>query len=392
MAIINADSAELADVQDAIDSAITGDTVIVPAGSKSWSGSADIPDSKKITLQGNGIGSTIINRNAVDNRVLHMNSSGSRVTGFEFLNGFIEVYGQDWRIDHCKNNNGASWGTSVLASGQSYPTPIHPRGVIDNCIIVNGRILVYGTAYMLVENDAQHKLWAQSLTLGSADFVFVEDCDFSGSAAIDCIDCNYGGRYVFRYNIYTDTVGGYMCEFHSVQGNNRAGRAWEIYGNHVISQNPGGMWTFGFIRGGTGVAFNNTCTGYPMTVGFDLNNVRDTENRETCGQCNGSSNWDQNTVGEAGWACRDQIGRGADTSQWAPGEAYTQPSEPVYFWNNDPDTVTVSNPSSPAHIVVNRDYYLNAKSGYTPYTYPHPLRGEEEEPNINFKQSMRMRF
>lgn len=54
----------------------------------------------------------------------------------------------------------------------------------------------------------------------------------------------------------------------------------------------------------------------------------------------------------------------------------SQALEPIYIWNNTDNggSVEVSNNASDQSVQLNRDYYLNAPSGYTAYTYPHPLR------------------
>jgi hypothetical protein len=78
-----------------------------------------------------------------------------------------------------------------------------------------------------------------------------------------------------------------------------------------------------------------------------------------------------------GWPCRDQIGRGIDNNL-----------EPVYVWGNtevdaDGNFVKTANLRADATTIITseRDFYTAATydaltqkpSGYTPYTYPHPL-------------------
>ena len=78
-----------ANVQALHDIASNGDRIILPAGTFTWPTSVTI--SKAITLQGNGIGSTII-RDAVQTPgfCLRVNSPAggvNRVTGIEFQDG-----------------------------------------------------------------------------------------------------------------------------------------------------------------------------------------------------------------------------------------------------------------------------------------------------------------
>ena len=57
-ATINAQSVSLADVRAAVTLAQNGDTIVVPAGTATWASTLTI--NKPITLQGAGIGQTII--------------------------------------------------------------------------------------------------------------------------------------------------------------------------------------------------------------------------------------------------------------------------------------------------------------------------------------------
>ncbi len=372
--IINAASCSQSHVQAAINTAVSGDTVNVPAGSCTWSDVVSIPSAKKLVLKGAGIDSTIITGNT-GGAVLDMSKSGARVTGFTLKQGAIKVDGSGWRIDNCKFQ-ASYWSDGVQAASYDTVNGAHPVGVIDHCIFNNTRVVVTGTNYMLNENGTQHNFWIQPLGLGTNNAVFVEDCVFNGVAdSINVIDSNYGGRYVFRYN----TVNDMYVEAHSVQGNNRAVRSWEIY-NNTFNQVSRAMWVPIFLRGGTGVVFNNTLTGTWGTSGIALDNVRSCENRETSGLCNGSSPWDGNQSGQAGYPCRDQIGRSTDSRLWTASSPYPpQALDPAYAWNNKHGANNVpffqhGCAASAAHIQPGRDYFNNTvRPGYTPYTYPHPL-------------------
>ena len=88
--IINARSVSLKDVTSALASAADGDTVIIPAGIATWTGGLTI--TKAITLQGSGIGNTIIKDAIRDNtkRLVHFTlvpGKASRLTGIEFQDG-----------------------------------------------------------------------------------------------------------------------------------------------------------------------------------------------------------------------------------------------------------------------------------------------------------------
>jgi hypothetical protein len=78
----------------------------------------------------------------------------------------------------------------------------------------------------------------------------------------------------------------------------------------------------------------------------------------------------------------DGIGRGQTTpiiGSPSNHQNLSQGTDPIYVWNNTdnggPIEVTKGG-NAGFSIVENRDYYLTAPVGYTPYTYPHPLRDE----------------
>src|ERR1700674_3069643 len=80
-ATITAASCSQTDVQNAINSASSGDAVVVPAGTCSWS-TVTILNTKGITLQGASDGTTINGSAAL--LVQSNGSAGTRVTGFTF--------------------------------------------------------------------------------------------------------------------------------------------------------------------------------------------------------------------------------------------------------------------------------------------------------------------
>ena len=365
-ATVNAVNCSQSAVQAAVDWAVSGDTVSVPAGSCTWRTAVSIPSAKKITLKGNGVGSTVISMSPVG-EVIVAAQSGSRITGFTFQGGTVKVDGDGWRVDSCRFYNATAFQDGVLAFGEREAR--HPTGLVDHCSFYNSRVLVFGWGGLMA-----HSLWAQPLGLGGVSgVVYVEDCTFVGTVHSNAIDANYGGRYVFRYNTVTDTY----VEAHSVQEDNRAARKWEIYNNRFIQSNRE-MWVPMFLRGGTGVVFNNTITGTWNTAGIALDNVRDCETRDVSRRCDGSSPWDGNQAGQSGYPCRDQIGRSQDAFLWTVSAPYPpQALDAAYAWNNkhgSGDVLFFLHNNCANHIQSGRDFHNNtAKPGYSPYTYPHPL-------------------
>ena len=385
--LVNADTIQAptcsrVDVQATIDAAVSGDTVIIPAGSATWTSGVSIPNSKNIALIGAGSNVTVIISGMSSSQLLQMNFSTSRVSGIQFvLTGSgefaISVRGQNWRIDNCRfGNTTGNRKMAIFANGSS--TSDHPVGVIDHCVFEPDiRVYVHGDQGLLA-----HREWAKPLGLGTNNAVFIEDCVFNRTQGGNTIDSHFGGRYVFRYN----TVSGSYPEMHSVAENARATRSWEVYENTF----DGGTvhpWTMGYVRGGTGVYFNNTYTGTWEVYGIAMDNRRSWENVSyPPGVADGTSPWDGNTAPTEtykGWPARDQIGRGSDEWLWTDANPYPpQASDPAYFWNNkhgDNDVVpylanTAGDSRVAMHIQEGRDYFVGIpRPGYTPYTYPHPL-------------------
>jgi len=184
--------------------------------------------------------------------------------------------------------------------------------------------------------------------------VFIEDCTWDYDAAVNgqaVIDGANGGRVVFRNN----TVNNDKLVVHGYDSSERSFMQMEVY-NNIFTRTAGFLGRHMFIRGGTGVFFNNTMSG--ADLGLVVASFRSCQPLlgGTCDQMEG-------------YPCQDQIGRGVN-----------QTLVPIYQWDNtlDGNSVTITNngqcPTEYVHIQANRDYYDNTqKPGYTPYVYPHPL-------------------
>src|SRR5215469_1649873 len=143
MAIWNSDGSS-ANVQALHDQAQTvdGDTITLPTGTFTWS--SGVSFSKALTIQGNGIGATIV-MDAVQNpnRLFSFTlvaGKASRLTGIDFRDGGRSpaatepqgyggcdgdnTSGATWRVDHCRFDlNGTLCPNTVI-------------GVIDHCQFV----------------------------------------------------------------------------------------------------------------------------------------------------------------------------------------------------------------------------------------------------------------
>lgn len=129
-------------------------------------------------------------------------------------------------------------------------------------------------------------------------------------------------------------------------------------------------------RGDSSIIVSNTAT--TITVRWD-----DTHNPNPLSFAMGDA-----YVIKRATVCIDQMGRGAGTllvrdamgiptmSAW-PNQA----AEPTWVWGNTNDGKAVKLASGSPHIVNGNDFHDDAcPQGYTPYTYPHPLTGEEPIP------------
>jgi hypothetical protein len=346
-------------VQTAINSASSGDTILVPAGNCTWTSGVDVPNGKNLVLQGAGSSNTVITMSLAGTAVA-LNVTASRLTGFGFILpsgsasndvGRITARGQGWRIDHntFTNNVGGNRRCVYNSGGTGIP---HPVGLIDHNTFTRCRVDLNGD----LSEAAGNNIWFQPTGLGTNNAVFIEDNTFAYDASHmgNMADSEFGGRYVVRFN----TIIGSPTEAHGF-GGGRATRSWEIYNNIMINCSGCSSHFNTFLRGGTGMVFNNSMqTGYG-DIAFDLD--RDTSGG--AGFCDGSKNYDGNI--RAGWPCRDQVGRGSDaflspTYFGAPSYP-SQASEPVGIWRNrncSTPPCAITDQQSPLNILNNDSAYI----------------------------------
>jgi hypothetical protein len=308
-ASITAFSPSLADVKTAVSSAVDGDTVVVPAGTASWTSTLVV--SKAITLigatttdsvAGTAVDNTIIQddvvRDGSGNAIIISIGANARLSGFTFIrnaanphgqgqNGGISVSGTitGFRIDHCNFNN-INQLQFIICRGWTY-------GVIDhNLMTFNSNaqsVLIYhqnfnnGGAY----GDGS---WAAPTSFGSEKFVFIEDNYLNNTTTTQTIgdtDCFYGGRYVFRHNhCYNVTPNS-----HGTEGRFRGSRAIEVYNNDFQYTFTASM---GQLRGGTAVWHDNTWSGKPPASGVILQAYRPFQTYKNFAGASGNNPWDIN--------------------------------------------------------------------------------------------------
>jgi len=382
---INASSCSRSDVQSAINSAADGDRVLVPSGSCVWSSQITV-DEKGIIIQGAGIGQTRVRNSYRSGPVLKVyletGDPTFELTGFTFDANELDT-GSDpvisitgggtnaFRLHHFELLDLRERGITVQQDGQNM------SGLIDNAKFTmptssggSKALSIFGTG------SEEHQPFTRPFTPGTEHAIYVEDCEFIYGGHNDGAQDAYGGaRYVFRYN----TVVGTNIEHHGADsGGYRGVHTFEIYNNVFRCTGGCNSQRNMYLRSGTGVIFDNHFSG--NYYGAHVTNYRSDESHSPWGRCNGSSQWDENRSGQSGYACLDQIGH-----VFGPSKGGNNVLEPLYAWGNTQDgsplNIEVNQHNADQHIKENRDFYNGRqRPGYTPYTYPHPLRSGSSPP------------
>jgi len=369
-ATINTDCTSASNVNTALTNASSGDTVLC-TGSGWSSGTVTIPNTKNITLDGNG---ATVTGSAGLNLPSSPNYSG-RVTRFTFTTtnrGAISTRGnftdKPWRLDHC------TWNVSVaiMLTGAG-------PGLIDHLTAVNmPNYIQMIEPGRNIASETDPTPWNNALTPGSPNALYIEDSTFSNPSGDiwggACVTQGYdGARIVGRKN----TLKAVMFEAHGNPGWVGT-RWWEYYDN---------TFTNAAIcnRAGSGIIFNNT-----GTMGFMMLGEED-----------------------SGYPAPYQIGMGQGGTSSFPAYVWSNPVAPslnasglcanvqsgMVQLNRD-----VFYPSSgttlPGTCTVGQGYWKTDAGGnwdttngtandgalykctsanqwelyYTPYTYPHPLQ------------------
>jgi hypothetical protein len=331
------------EVQSAINAAASGDTVSLPAGcSVTWNQGVSIPNSKGITLNGNG--ATVVRGNLGDGAALVSlspnASTSSRITGFSMSDSksatgtFIDVGGGNESSAKFRIDNISFSGLRLLTHVR-VGAPVY--GVIDhNSFTWTGNNeVIHNEAY----GAASTAGWSNDVVPGSGNALYIEDNTFKNITSGDpayfwggsAVQGYYGSRTVFRYN----SVEMATVDMHGSPGMIGA-RWWEIYENTFYVVPNGDLDKAIGMRGGSGVIFNNRKTGRTnYKAGITLYEE------------------------DGGFPALYQIGRGKNQS-----------ADPAYVWGND-GSMAVDSGSS--NVQAGRDFILGAKPGYSPYVYPHPL-------------------
>jgi hypothetical protein len=401
-ATITATSCSASAVQAALNSAVSGDTVRIPAGTCSWATGVSWTAPANVTVLGAGDLSTIGGGDAtviVDDYasgapLLNISTAAGgtfRLAGLTIRKGsgqlkedaVLRIGGSSTavRIDHIHFN----MRTGSVDSSKPIRFVNRVQGVLDSSIIDLGG---GGWVHFQGDGDGDGR-WAEATAFGSSSFVFLEDNQFSGTTRFAQVtDCNAGGRFVIRFNAISGAAVGQTHPTGGA-GRGRGCRAHELYGNTVtpwpgfnpsIHEPP---FVFSWSSSGPSLVWGNTASGvykqfmYLSVMRKDNATYSQAATPNGWGYCgtafNGSgSAWDQNSSA-SGYACLDQPGRGRGDllSGSFPNTVNTttgtiawpnQALEPVREWLNTASVVGgwggayLANDSG-SQIVENRDYY-----------------------------------
>ncbi len=355
----------------AINQAVTGDTVTIPAGTFTWGtlsqGACTV--NKAITIAGGG--NTGANKTTISltgpstsNGAIALSTTGLsasiRITGIYFSggSGMMQVAGQPgdkvYRIDNCTFDGLGNNVVMLLLYGGGY-------GLIDHCTFTAGGSaeMIHDMAYGVAGTGG----WTNDVNPGTYKFVYIEDCTFICTSSTPFnTGCGgfYGSQNVIRHCSFQYS----KLDRHGDSGtpSNIGTRWFEIYNNNFndLGHNQSNYIA---IRDGSGVVFNNTDSGSGT----------------------GARNFGFGPIGSDATGlveCRVGQGIGSTTSVQNSGP---NNNSPAYAWNN------WQNPfGTDSGVQVNIDFFIvsngnglrikqraadgtQATYNYTSFSYPYPL-------------------
>jgi hypothetical protein len=394
----NAASCSQANVQTAVNSATDGDIVQIPScTSTDWSTYVTV-NQKAITIQGTGKATTIIRATGNGSYAFFVPNTNTKMVKFYDMTITQADRSCGAPLYSCgaiKIDGGITGSPTFVIGRVSFDHSANPNFSARGLEVTNGLtgllhhvdlIDVYDGVFVFGSSDTT---WAAATGLGDANSVYVEDstCTYTanqGSGA--CMESGSGGSYVFRYNT---TTGGGTGQHGACEAGDRGHRRTEVYHN-TFTANTGHSFAGSTFFGGTGVNFANRYIGITIPILFTYKRACQAE--VTGNGCVGIYN-------SVCFSAIDDVGNHMCKDQ--PGAGQNQASEPIYVWNNCtqayscPDDGSVCTCGGAGYVASlqgysaygcdtqlnalvqeNVDYYnQTVKTGYTPYTYPHPLQG-----------------
>jgi PKD repeat protein len=299
-----------------------------------------------------------------------------------FIHNFRTTGGKITLIHDC-------WlSTSQAQSGNSALTDEASRGIIYRCSFDSGFYSGTGTTgndgnnveCLQFKNPQNTGSWSTPATLGTADTggtnnFYVEDCYFAG-IYLQCMDFDDNSRTVIRNNVFDQSA----ITSHGLETSPSGNRHYEIY-NNTFKFNDIGIYTYNldyliFLRGGSGCIFSNSVDNPRSTQWGQKSVVKMT--CEAVDRCN------IQIPCVTTWPAPHQIGQGNNGT--------SNVNDPLYIWSNSGSGGSIaptiydgtgqygcncpSPPPMSMFLQSGRDFIFGgSRPAYTPFAYPHPLRG-----------------
>ena len=403
-ATINAANCSAAAVQTAINTALRGDTVLIPNGACTWTSGVTIAG-KGIILKGQSTAGVIITNQVTTDtaiKVTEDNQFHTEIAQLSFVGNSSQAAIQVKPFDKPNNTGGKAVLLHDLNFSDSFGIRMETnRGVIYSLAANNHK----GTQEIVqCKPEELWPSWNTPSTMGTADTtgasnVYVEDSTFT-LALHEAIDWDDNCRIVIRHNTFDNS----SITSHGADTSAIGARHVEIYNNTFIFTNhndcdgsqTANLAYFIFMRGATGVITDNTgltnmqsCAwGSKPAVDMTVMNLQRNSGPNPC--------WGQSSSGGARYPAPRQLGFGYVTGNGTDGSGrqfdsltYVGDREPFYIWNQTVTPVLsdfgaqpgacpgapVGYDTTSSYLVQGRDYFLGTpKPAYTKYAYPHPLR------------------
>ncbi len=412
-----ANSPSLADVRAAISNANPGDTVLVPAGSATWTSNLVI--TKGIILKGAGQGQTIITSG-------YAGGTDYMDTSY-FLVSYVPLEpanNETFRISGFTFDFDNKCGGIFI---QNTTRSVINRIRIDHNHFQNNRgqaLHVYGNVFGVADNNdwnvgifringLDRTTWANfAYEFGSVDNFWIEDNTIRFTTDGDTPYIEMGGRLGFRYNTCTTTRdNGGMFDLHDNNPTaNSAAQGAEVYENN-FDWGTYGLRLTG-ITGGKSLWYNNHIISSGYCQFGVAETMDDNGNHPACSPINGQPQHVSDTyifnntingatvLANSWWPYINQsLDYTGLSDPYTLSEGFAVgvvPRENVHFWKqvssfNGSVGVGVGPFSSrPSSCTGNRVAYWATDTNtlyrwlpgsgwqtyYKPYTYPHPLRSD----------------
>lgn len=404
----NAASTSFADVSAAVSAAARGDSVLVPAGSITWSSTLTI--SKGVRLIGGNGGPTTITRAGV---MIAINPDSTAIANEEVIqvSGFT-FDGSNSAINFIHINGAGASATKpfknlVITSNtfQNSGTGTSGAGVMDIEGQVRGVIgrNVFNRCNVIAKVMGNNVVgdWTNSafypFSYGSADNLYFEDNQIYWSSSggwsdPGWIESGQGARFVVRYNTWNmaNANQNELWDIHGFQYGEGSGQTGtmlvEYYGNTCSNANGyrsihhRGSWGLFFNNiitgaGGMGIntaAYSSSCSGnWSGNYTTEVNNSYFFNNHENGRELSVGESQDNCGIAE-GTHYFSRAAGNVTSGTGAPSGG--SPTEGDGYWQASTATPTVSSSVIQSGILWK---YTGGRwvPYYTPYTYPHPLSG-----------------